>query len=151
MSKQFTLSQNIGAAVRYFFTPNPSEYIVPEISFNSINILEGQNVRQRPWDNQLIYTMRWANAPSGTYINLISYTNRNNNDNIPISYFYDGEIGNFPARFTSVETGSALVSGTPVKVLDVVGKPLIGQYDLIPAIKAANQRYSIDMKIIKVT
>lgn len=181
MSRQFTLSQNIDdPAVRYIFNPNPSEYIPPgPPEFTSLQILEGQNVRQYPYNDQLVWEFRWASAPQSTYTNLDNYTVRNTADDIPISYFYDGDFGNFPVRYSSTTSPTvgnpsfaniANVSGTKVRVLDVVGTPIPGLFDITFSRRATyvdindvraplallenpptfTPRYQITMRLVKV-
>lgn len=147
MSKQFTLASGVegGSGARYFFSPNPSEYEIPTPSLNSARSLEGQNVRQRPWDESLIYRLHWANAPITTYNNLKAFSARNANNNLVTVFFYDGDIGEFPVRNQNVSP--AVLSGTAVKVLDVIGVPIVGGFDIDLVNNIATHRYEITMLV----
>lgn len=136
MSWQFTIAQKAdvsptGAALRYFMFPNPAEIIAPvpkELEYSLLKPLAGQVIRQRPQASAQEFQLIWPNTPSGLYMNLRTFAQRNASFDIPTSYLYDGDVGNFPVLDTggslALGTGQAVHSGTPVKVLDVIGVPL---------------------------
>ena len=139
MSREFTLWS--AAQNRYFFSQNPASVNNPELEFTEHKTLEGQYVRQSLWNESYIYEWHWDNAPATLYSNLKNFANRNANGVIPTAIFYDGDVGFFPVVDSSPPQG-AVASGTPVKILDIIGEPLRDFMD-----DNTTHRFKIVMKV----
>ena len=158
MSKQFTMAQTTeitGTATRYFFLYNPSDISVPSKPIKNIEVLEGRPIRQHLWglwSNAEPYTFSWTNVPLSLYSNLLTYAQRNRVGDVSIAHLYDGNTGEFPVRL--IGTGAnAIVSGTPIKVLEVTATPILGSFVFTPSVGenfSAVHRMSVEMKVVKV-
>ncbi len=118
INRQFILS---GVSGKYVFEQNPEKMdIIPPLQkLNSIKTLEGNDVYQQvaPFDNET-RTMEWSRANQSLYANLKVFSNRDINNNIQVSYLWDGPV--------------LEMQGIQVKVLDIHGEPikgLNGNYD----------------------
>lgn len=101
----------------YVFAQNPAEYqISPPISeFNVVKTIEGNDVFQQAFTDNVTRQMNWRIADRSLYTSLKNFTIRDSYGNIPVSYFFDGSVKE--------------MQGVPVKVIDVFGEPIAGNYD----------------------
>lgn len=97
----------------YTFTQNPERMntIAPKSENKIVEIIRGENIYMRPLLDQDMRKMTWKRTTSSVYTNLRTFSTRDVNGDIPVSYFWDGTVNEF--------------QGAPVKVVEVYGKPLV--------------------------
>lgn len=115
MGVQFVLS-----GVRegeYVFPQNPEEMNIRGFRSknNVIETLVGENVFQRPLLDEENRIMKWRIVDRAMYDELTRYGAPDSNGDLPVVYFWDGNVGEF--------------QGTPVNVLSVYGEPLTKNED----------------------
>jgi hypothetical protein len=96
----------------YKFEQNPMtmDVFTPKEYYNTIGLLEGENIYQRSLLDNEIRVMRWDEATTNLYTNLKAFAVRDSFNNIPVTYFWDGLVYEF--------------QGAPIQVVDVWGQPL---------------------------
>lgn len=113
----------------YTFEQNPEtmDILAPRQVNNKLELLQGENIYQRPLFDNEVRVMKWSVGSTLLYENLKSYTQRTSSGTIPTSYFWDGTIKEF--------------QGAAVEVIDVHGKPLnadIGKWEIELQFKPTN-------------
>ncbi len=107
----------------YVFEQNPLSMDIysPKQEVTILNTLAGENIYQRNlFDNQ-IRILKWDRAMFSLYASLKTFTIRDSNGNIPVSYFWDGTVKEF--------------QGAAIQVIDVYARPI-----------ASEDRWSIDLQ-----
>ena len=98
----------------YVFEQNPERYDVftPKKENTILQLLEGENIYQRPLLDNGIRKMEWSVASYDLYSGLNMFAQRNIYREPETVYFWDGTVYEF--------------QGAPVQVIDVYGRPIAG-------------------------